>query len=323
VKTFSNDDSVARQTADFDVEVVKMHGSIVSSPQSDLVITQEDYEEFFVRRPATADLLKGHLLTKSFLFLGYSYRDTNIRNVLVQARRLATDAPRQHFLIAGKTDTLEKQKRQQLWSENLKRVGIEVVLMENFDRFDAVLAEIARVSRGNTVFITGSHKEASSNLASELGTLLAEQDMIVLIDGQSDGISRTAIASFVHTGVHQKKDIHNRLRIFPNPYAANPRFESDEDLLPELKKWRAPLIRATHVLVAFPGGMGTGTEVNLARELDCRIVPVPIEKNDSSALLMAAPEKYLSDEYKAKAANFQLTAAHIANEVKSLLCVTG
>ena len=44
-----------------------MHGSIDSSRHDELVITEEDYEDFFETRMAIAQRLSSDLLAKSFL----------------------------------------------------------------------------------------------------------------------------------------------------------------------------------------------------------------------------------------------------------------
>jgi hypothetical protein len=94
----ATDDAISRSVPNHEIEIIKMHGSIDQSPHEDLVIAGEDYEDFDTRRPATSERLRSDLLGKSFLFLGYSYRDPNIHGIVAQARRLANKATRQHFL---------------------------------------------------------------------------------------------------------------------------------------------------------------------------------------------------------------------------------
>lgn len=84
----ANDPDLTGGTRDFDVELLKIHGCIDRSPASELVLTQEDYEEFATRRPALSERLRHDLIHNSILFVGYSYRDPNIATVLVEARRL-------------------------------------------------------------------------------------------------------------------------------------------------------------------------------------------------------------------------------------------
>jgi tetratricopeptide (TPR) repeat protein len=59
--------------------LVKMHGC-VSRPHS-LVVTREDYDAYDLRHPATITYLQSLLSTRTFLFVGFSLRDPNFRNI--------------------------------------------------------------------------------------------------------------------------------------------------------------------------------------------------------------------------------------------------
>lgn len=117
----STDDAIVRSVASSGVEVIKMHGCIEHSTHDSIVATQEDYEDFFDRRPATAQRLSQDLLEKSLLFIGYSYGDSNINNILVEARRLGRAATRQHHIVLRRVQDADdsrrqaKQARQDLW----------------------------------------------------------------------------------------------------------------------------------------------------------------------------------------------------------------
>ncbi|HEX3684988.1 MAG TPA: SIR2 family protein [Bryobacteraceae bacterium] len=304
----ATDDAISRSVPNHEVEIIKMHGSVEQSPHQDLVITAEDYEDFDVHRPATSERLRSDLLTKSFLFLGYSYRDPNIHGMVATARRLANKATRQHFLIVAKEQALDDetldgfQRREllaQLWSEDLRRFGIHTVILSDHLELEPLLVELAEKSRGNTVYVVGSHVDQGNKLAQELGRQLADRE-IILVDGQSEGIGREVITSFVEASVHKKRDVYKHLKTFPNPYSANPALASDRDQIPILKSWRAPLMRSTQICICFDGRMGTKAELELAMQSGCRIIPVPgqldgsevdsLLRNDS--ILRRLPEFY-------------------------------
>lgn len=84
-----SDDSITRNRLEYDVEIIKMHGCISRSDWNEIVITQEDYDDFSINKPAISQRLSEDLINKSFLFIGYSYRDPNIRNIMINARRLS------------------------------------------------------------------------------------------------------------------------------------------------------------------------------------------------------------------------------------------
>ena len=297
-----SDEAISHPADGTEVEIIKMHGCLAQSNHDDLVITKEDYEDFFYRRPATAERLRTDLLRKTFLFIGYSFGDPNIQNIVVEARRLAAKATRRHYLIQKKIAPPDGDEqlalRQQHWMNDLRRIGIECVLIDDYAELGAILDEIALRSRGQTLYVTGSH-ENNNGLAREIGHDLAKckAPEIVIVDGQSSGLSRDVIAAFSEECVNQKFDLRKRLRIFPNPYAANPSFSNDVKLLPMLKQVRRTLLRSTQAVIAFDGGMGTKMEVELAQSLGCNIIPIPLTAGGYASELSEYPA--VSEKIKA------------------------
>ncbi len=263
-----NDDSIGQYDEGFDVEIIKMHGCVHHDPNK-MVITQSDYEDFFINRPAISQRLRVDLLQKSFLFLGYSYRDPNIQNIITEARRLSGNFARQHYLITK----VKKEREFELWCKNLERYGIKVLKIDDFVELENILDTLSLKSRGKSVFITGSHREDANVDVNELCKFLAGQHDVILNDGQSTGVMAIARQVYIESILEENMDIQDRIRFFPNPYAANPSFANNPMLLPQLKEWRSSLLRSTHVLVAFDGGMGTESEIQVALEMGCIIIP--------------------------------------------------
>ena len=85
---------VARTGQD-DVFVVKLHGDAALSEE--IVLTRDDYDEFFQRRPAMALLLEGLLLNQTFFFVGYGLRDPNFRQIHGRIVRMLREAQRPAF----------------------------------------------------------------------------------------------------------------------------------------------------------------------------------------------------------------------------------
>jgi hypothetical protein len=77
------------------VSVVKLHGD--AAHPEDIILSRDDYNEFFERRPAMALLLEGLLLNQTFFFAGYSLRDLNFRQVFSRVARLLREARRPAF----------------------------------------------------------------------------------------------------------------------------------------------------------------------------------------------------------------------------------
>lgn len=265
-----SDESISRHVPDNQVEIIKMHGCIYNSHRNDIVITQSDYEDFFINKPAISQRLRLDLLQKSFLFIGYGYNDPNIKNIVTEARRLAGNNTRQHYLIIkDEPSSVEFD----LWCKNLRRYGIRVIKIDKYEQLLEILENLSLRSRGKSIFITGSHSSTNSAEAVELAKGLAKNSEYVLNDGQSSGLMRIVSSTFMETIITNKFDINRRIKFFPNPYSANPKFADDASLLPLLKQWRLPLLRSTHVMVAFDGGMGTKAEMEVALDLGCIVIP--------------------------------------------------
>lgn len=325
-----NDDAISRNIINSELEIIKLHGCISRSNFKDIVITQEDYEDFENNKPAMVQRLTNDLLKKSFLFIGYSYNDPNIHNIMVMARRLASKATQQHFIILERPKKSDEYKKRifELWTKDLSRLGLSVILIDDFSELEELLHFISQKSRGNTVYVTGSH-EKSPDILKELGSKLAKKDDIVLINGQSSGIGIGILNSFIQECINKKQDISSRLQIFPNPYAANPAFSNDPSLLGDLKKSRAKLLSATQLVLCFPGGMGTEAEIDVAKSRNCRIIPVltDVESKTNHAIRKLIDDKEVmkmvrnvDSDYETKLKDGSITSCNdIINCVNKML----
>jgi hypothetical protein len=113
--------------------IFKMHGSVVAQAAEwdSFVITEEDYIEFLSRMTTSAaipPLFLSHFRDRSFLFLGYSLRDWNLRVLLRKCfeRRDPDGAP--SWAIQRKPSELE----QALWDNPSRKVKIYDVELDAF-----------------------------------------------------------------------------------------------------------------------------------------------------------------------------------------------
>jgi hypothetical protein len=102
------------------------------------------------------------------LFLGFSFTDPNINYILSRVRALYEQDARQHFSIQRKVaraaddtdDTFKyKQLRQHYFIKDLKRFGIQTVLVDAFQDITRLLREIQSRVRCRSVFVSGSAHE--------------------------------------------------------------------------------------------------------------------------------------------------------------------
>jgi hypothetical protein len=78
---------------DLDCEVIKFHGTL--SQQETIVLTESEYFSRMELEEAVDQRLRSDLLSNSFLFIGYSFSDPNIRYIWYKIHKLLHNQNRQ------------------------------------------------------------------------------------------------------------------------------------------------------------------------------------------------------------------------------------
>lgn len=145
-----------------DAVVYKMHGD-VTDPHS-AVLHKEQYERYHVERAPFVTALLGDLVSKTFLFIGFSFSDPNLDYILSRLH-IYGKAKRMHYCIMKavvaedpKDQDLE-ERRQELRVNDLKRFGIQTLLVDDHGHIPQILKEIESRFRKKTVFVSGSAEE--------------------------------------------------------------------------------------------------------------------------------------------------------------------
>ncbi|MFD0449904.1 SIR2 family protein [Rhodococcus aetherivorans] len=81
--------------------IIKMHGSIDNRNEWELppVITRTDYERYELAHPRTWTVLRSSYMSRTMLFLGFSFTDPNIEILLRLARTLGTASADRHIAV--------------------------------------------------------------------------------------------------------------------------------------------------------------------------------------------------------------------------------
>lgn len=137
--------------------LTKMHGSlnVAGEWESKPVISRTDYERYRENHPQIWATLEATYLTKSILFLGFSFSDPNIEILLSLSRRLGGSAPR-HYTVLRRPADPSKLRLHDLRVLDLESTGVEVCEIDEFSEINALLAALERRSRRPILFITGS-----------------------------------------------------------------------------------------------------------------------------------------------------------------------
>lgn len=151
-----------------DATLYKMHGDI--SQPHDAVVIKDDYETYQDKREVFSIALKGDLLGKTFLFLGFSFSDPNIDHILSRIRALLGQHQRSHYCIIKKPDKRGESeqakydyemRKLQLRVDDLSRYGIHTVLIDRYEQVTEILRELQKRAYLRDIFVSGSAHDFS------------------------------------------------------------------------------------------------------------------------------------------------------------------
>lgn len=276
-----------------DAVVYKLHGDIRHMNQT--ILAQDDYERQLTDRKAFVTALAGHLVSKTFLFLGFDPADHNLTYILNRSQLTYKEHGRQHYLICNKIEQQPKQsrndfedriKKQNTAIENLKRFNIRTLLISNHEELTMLLRMIALRYKRRTVFISGSahefgdwgYENAQSFLRSLSGELINRD--YKLVTGVGYGIGPSIIEGAlekIYAKTHRV--IGNQLVMRPFPQTVQ------EQATPNLwLRYRKEMSsKAGIALFLFGNKLKDGKVVNsegvyrefeLARQMGAIVIPV-------------------------------------------------
>lgn len=265
-------DDLAISIRDSDAIVYKMHGD-VDSP-NDAVISKDDYERYSDKNSLFVTALRGDLVSKTFLFVGFSFDDPNLESILGKINILLGDNKREHYCIQKqvlKTDfkTLEEygyaKIKQNLKIKDLLRYGIETVLVDDYSKISELISKIEEEYLKNTIFISGSISNYNDNWSEEkvnkfcykLSNLLVSNNYKV-ISGFGLGIGSSIINGALDEIYKTKyRHVSEHLGLFPFP-----QHDDGEKLLAE--RWtenREQMISEAGVCIFIFGNKKVNGEV--------------------------------------------------------------
>ena len=253
----------------FDAIVYKIHGD-VDSPE-DAVITRSDYEEFgYNKRKLFRGVLEGDLLTKTFLFLGFSFEDPNFNYVIGRLRvLLGEENTRKHYCIMKRVqDTDEdyeyKKVRQKLQIEDLNRYGIFTYLVNEYDEITKILSTLVDRFRRKTIFISGSAYSYSpytpktgKNFIHKLSFELSKNGYRI-VNGYGKGIGEFVLNGVADYCLTHNSKINDFLTLMPFPQNSS----SGLDLKTLYKKNREQMIENCGIAIFIFGNKKTKNIAN-------------------------------------------------------------
>lgn len=217
-----------------DVSLFKMHGD-VNIPES-AVLIKDDYEIYDRKNEVFLKNLQADLLNNTFLFLGFSFEDPNLRNILSKVRIMLDGDTKRHYCIMKTVQKKDvdneenycyEKNKEKLFANDLLRYGIKVIFVNDYKEITNILEEIKRKFYANNVFISGAfetldtlnsniiNRENVDEFCSLLGKKLYEKDFSI-VQALSPGIGRPLISGFVNEELKQNKR-KSKLKVRPFP----------------------------------------------------------------------------------------------------------
>ncbi len=229
-------DDLASEIEDADSTIYKMHGDI-GQPNA-VVLLKDDYEIYDKKNEMFVKKLQGDLLSNTFLFIGFSFDDPNLENILSKVRIMLEGNPRRHYCFFkrvhkedpefSKFEKLEEKEKeanyrrakQTLKIKDLLRYGIKAIVVEDYTDVTDILLNIRKRLLSTNIFISGSFsnleqsevtykveaelEKSATDLCGQIGVRLYENNY-KLFNCMGIGVGRGLITGVLNKLYAQKK----------------------------------------------------------------------------------------------------------------------
>jgi hypothetical protein len=268
-----------------DVTLYKMHGCVTRADEA--IVAKDDYETYEHTRSLFVDGLKGDLISRTFLFLGFSFTDPNIDYILSRVRVLLGRNQREHLCLMRRppptsddADTAAEARRVELRVGDLRRFGIETAFVAEYEEIDDLLRMLATRLRRRNVFISAASTQereggaAAVAVCRALGARLVDAGMN-LVTALDRGPAEQAVLGAMDAWSRSPHGLASDRLVTRGPRDDDPPSSSG------LAFARRDLLQRSGTLIVVGGGApGAGepdvrADVAAARVAGCRVVPLP------------------------------------------------
>lgn len=257
-----------------DAIVYKMHGD-VSQPDK-AVVTKDDYESYNETRQLFSTALQGDLVSKTFLFIGFSFNDPNLAYILSRIRVLLGANRREHYCLLRKVQRKDfkaqrdfeyARAKQELQVNDLRRYGIIGLLVDNYDDYTGILRRISQKYKMARIFISGSastyapwRDNNAQQLIQELSQQLVKEGFGV-VSGFGLGVGAHVVNGVLdQLDKEGTRQLDDRIVLRPFPYGIT-------DPKERKKKWtayRGDMLSHAGIAIFLFGNKSTASGVTLA-----------------------------------------------------------
>ena len=116
--------------------VIKMHGDIV---KKNVVLKKSDYKNYENNFPLISTYLKGLFTTNTILFIGYSFNDASVQQIMKWIRNILKNDTKQAFLVDLNSNTIIQDKNKE---QLITRIPLKVLNNEYEKTLESFLEKI-------------------------------------------------------------------------------------------------------------------------------------------------------------------------------------
>lgn len=273
-----------------DAVVYKMHGDV--EHPSDAILIKDDYESYFRKMEPYITALSGDLVSKTFLFIGFSFTDPNLDYILSRVRGTYKQDQRRHYCLIKKVERKQdeldadfeyRERKQVLFINDLSRFNIKAVLLDSYDEITEILYRIEKNIKRKNVFLSGSAVEYN-NLDKDQGEYFIHKLSKELIKNNFNIVSGfgLGVGSCVISGALEELYM-NQGTIDDERLILRP-FPQGEKGKAQWEKYRKDMIARTGISIFIYGNKeedgklvsagGVQSEFNISRQQTNHLVPV-------------------------------------------------
>jgi hypothetical protein len=280
-----------------DVVIYKMHGD--ADHPTKATLTKEDYEAYHTTHEPFISALIGDLITKTFLFIGFSFTDPNLDYVLSRINIKHSKEKRQHYCFIKKNKLGEKGnetqpdfdynvRKQHLMIGELKRYGIQAIIVDSYKEITEILKEIEDRFRKRTIFISGSAEDygqwdraKAQEFIHKLSKEIVSSGFRV-VNGFGWGVG-SAVINGALEAIYERPDKFSEEQLIMKPF---PQFKTGEKELPELwKEYRQRMIGYAGIAIFIFGNkfdkdknviLADGVRKEFDISIENGLIPLPI-----------------------------------------------
>lgn len=218
-----------------DAILYKMHGDV--GHPSETILSKDEYERYYHSHGPYLNALSGDLVSRTFLFIGFSFTDPNLEYVLSRIRVTFKTNQKTHYCFFKELERNPREKsndfdyrktRQALVIQDLDRFNIKVLIVKQYADITLILKEIESRFKQRTVYISGSavnygkwdHAKAEKFI-SDLSKSLIKNNFKI-ISGFGLGVGRSVITGVLEeVYVKKHENLKDQLLLRPFPKGAN------------------------------------------------------------------------------------------------------